>query len=79
MPEHSDIGGNEEADAAARAGLLALPPRQTQPSHTTLAYQRWLMYQLRQSLVDEWWSTAYPTRYLDLDLEIRRKKPPELV
>lgn len=78
VPGHSNIGGNEEADAAARAGLLALPPRQTQPSHTTLAYQRRLMYQLRQSLVDEWWSTACPTRYRDLDLEMRRKKPSEL-
>ena len=77
MPGHSNIGGNE-ADIAARAGLQVLPPRQTQPSHTTLAYQRRLMYQLRQILVDEWWSTACPIRYRDLDLEMRREKPPEL-
>ena len=78
VPGHSNIGGNEEADTAAHAGLLTLPPRQTQPNHTTLAYQRRIMHQLRQGLVDDWWSTACPTRYQDLDLEMRRKKPPEL-
>ena len=68
VPGHSNNGGNEEADAEARAALRSLPPRQTQPGHTTLAYMRRLMHQQRQKLVDEWWSTACPARYRDLDL-----------
>ena len=78
VPGHSKIGGNEEADVAARAALQSLPPRQTQPGHITLAYLHRLMHQRRQNLVDEWWSTVCPARYRDLDLEMRRRKPPEL-
>lgn len=39
---------------------------------------RRLMHQWRQDLVDEWWSAACPARYSDLDLQTRRRKPPEL-
>ena len=78
MPGHSKISGNERADKSARSALLSLPPRQTQPSYITLAYLRRLMYQRRQKLVDSWWSKAWPARYSDLDLQMRRKKPPGL-
>ncbi|KAI0991345.1 hypothetical protein K3495_g16842, partial [Podosphaera aphanis] len=78
VPGHSKISGNEEADAEARAALQKLPPRHTQPGHITLAYFRRLMHQRRQSLIDDWWSSVYPARYRDLDLQMRRRKPPEL-
>lgn len=82
MPGHCKIRGIEEADvdadAEARAALLLLPIRETSPSHITLAYLRRLMHQRRQKLIDEWWSTASPLRYRELDLQMRHKKPPEL-
>lgn len=78
VPGHSKIAGNEEADTEARAALRLLPERQIKPWYTSLAYLRRLMQQRRQVLIDEWWSTALPTRYRDLDLQMRRRKPPEL-
>lgn len=78
MPGHSHIPGNEEADIEARAALHLLPPRQMQPFNISMAYLRRLSHQRRQDLVDQWWSTACPPRYLDLDLQMRRRKPPEL-
>lgn len=36
------------------------------------------MFQYRQNLVNEWWSKVCPARYRDLDLQMRRRKPPEL-
>ena len=36
------------------------------------------MHHRRQQLVDEWWAKACPARYRDLDLLMRRRKPPEL-
>ena len=36
------------------------------------------MQQRRQVLLDEWCSTALPTRYRDLNLQMRRREPPEL-
>lgn len=78
VPGHSNIIGNEEADAAARAALQFLPHRQVQPANITLAYQRRLMHQRQQELLDEWWSMACPARYRNLDLLMRRRKPPEL-
>lgn len=37
------------------------------------------MHRRRQELIDEWWFKACPARHRDLDLEMRRQKPPELV
>lgn len=78
VPGHSSIAGNEEADAEARSALNRLPSRVCQPRNITLAYLRRLMQQRRQQSVDEWWSKACPARYRDLDLLMRRRKPPEL-
>lgn len=36
------------------------------------------MFQRRQNLVNEWWSSVCPDRYRDLDLQMCRRKPPEL-
>ena len=78
LPGYSGIPGNEEADGEARSTLNKLPPRQLKPTDITLAYLRRLMYQRRQELVDDWWSKFCPARYRDLDLQMRRRKPPEL-
>ncbi|KAI0996060.1 hypothetical protein K3495_g12121 [Podosphaera aphanis] len=78
VPGHSKISGNEEADAEARAALRDLSERQTQPNYITLAYLRRLMQLHRQQLVEKWWSEVCPPRYQDLDLKMRRRKPPEL-
>ncbi|KAI1005063.1 hypothetical protein K3495_g3155 [Podosphaera aphanis] len=75
---HSNIGGNEEADAEARIALRDLPERNTRPHFISLSYLWRLMQQRRQELVDKWWSEVCPARYQDLDLKMRRKKSPEL-
>lgn len=44
----------------------------------TLAYKRLLIHGRKQNLVDEWEAKTHPARYRDLDLQMRRRKPPEL-
>lgn len=78
MPGHSNIRGNETADASARAGLSQLPQPDTVPRVITTAYLRRLMNQKRQELLDNWWNKACPFRYKDLELQMRLRKPPEL-
>ena len=78
VPGHSKIRGNVEADGEARSALRTLPPRETTPKVITLAYSRRLMHQRQQEKLDEWWSKVCPPRYKDLDLQMRRRKPPEL-
>lgn len=75
---HSGIRGNVEADKEARAALRDLPRRNTQSGYITLAYLRRLMQQRFQDLIQKWWFDACPARYQDLDLKMRRRKPPEL-
>ncbi|KAI1005176.1 hypothetical protein K3495_g3041 [Podosphaera aphanis] len=77
VPGHSKIRGNEEADLKARAALQLLLIGDTSPEHMNLAYIRRLMHYHQQPLLNEWWLTACP-RYQDLDLQMRRRKPPEL-
>lgn len=78
VPGHSNVRGNEEADAEARIALRDLPERNSQPTYITLSFLRRLMQQRRQELVEKWWSDVCPPRYQDLDLKMRRRKPPEL-
>ncbi|KAI1005862.1 hypothetical protein K3495_g2359 [Podosphaera aphanis] len=78
VPGHSGIQGNVEADSIARSALRGLPNLETQPGQLTLAYLRRLMNQRRQALLDDWWEEACPPRYRELDLLMRRRKPPEL-
>lgn len=78
MPGHSKISGNEEDDKAARSALQNLFPRQTQSGYITQAYLRRLMYQHGQMSEDECWSKVCPAQYRDIDLQMRRKKPPKL-
>ncbi|KAI0996073.1 hypothetical protein K3495_g12108 [Podosphaera aphanis] len=78
VPGHSGIQGNEEADAAARAALRGLLDRDVEPETITLAYLHHLMIQKRQALLDIFWDKSCPPRYRELDLQMRRRKPPEL-
>ncbi|POS87059.1 hypothetical protein EPUL_001776 [Erysiphe pulchra] len=66
VPGHSHISGNEEADTEARTAPHLLPPRLTQSFKISMAY------------LHQWWAKACPLRYLDVDLQMRRRKPPEL-
>lgn len=75
---HSGIVGNEEADAAARAALRGLPDQNSQPETITLAYLHRLMNQRRQDLLNSFWDEYCPQRYRELELQMRRRKPPEL-
>lgn len=78
IPGHSEIRGNDEADAEARAGLRQLPQRNVSPESISHAFLRRLVNQRRQSLLDAWWDKACPARYRALNLQMRRRKPPEL-
>ena len=78
VPGHSGIQGNVEADSIARSALRGLPNLEIKPGLLTLAYLRRLMNQRQQALLDNWWEEACPSRYRELDLLMRRRKPPEL-
>lgn len=78
VPGHSKINENEEADAVARVTLQSLPHNNINPEYISLVYLRRLMHNRSQESVDNWWSNARPSRYQDLDLLMRRRKPPEL-
>ncbi|KAI1008046.1 hypothetical protein K3495_g197 [Podosphaera aphanis] len=78
VPGHSGIPRNEEADAAAPAALRGLPDRDTEPETITLDYLHHLMNQKRQALLDIFWDESCPPRYRELDLQMWRRKPPEL-
>ena len=78
VPGHAGIQGNEEADAMAREALRELPSSHTQPGSSTLAHLRGVMNRRRQRLLDNWWEEACPPKYRQLNLQVRRRKPPEL-
>lgn len=78
MPVHSNIKGNEEADTETCAALQDLAVRNILPDYFTLAYLCRLMWQRRQVLVQNCWFNVCSVRYQELDLKMRRKKPPEL-
>lgn len=75
---HSGIHGNEEADAAAKSALRTLPSVETEPATTTTAILHQKLHRQRQTLLDSWWNETCPSRYRELDLLMRRRKPPEL-
>ncbi|KAI1005981.1 hypothetical protein K3495_g2239 [Podosphaera aphanis] len=78
VPGHSRTERNEDADAAARAALRGLPDRDVEPKAIILAYFHCLLNQKRQALLDIFWDESCPPRYRKLDLQMRRRKPPEL-
>ena len=66
VPIHSQIRGNEEADAAARAALTQIPNRQIEPKSISQAFLHRLMQHRRQIIVDQWWARENSERYNDL-------------
>ncbi|KAI1007899.1 hypothetical protein K3495_g330 [Podosphaera aphanis] len=78
VPGHSGIRENEEADTAARGALRNLPDRDTPPESCTTANLYRLMNRRRQALLDKFWEESCPPWYRELDLLMRRRKPPEL-
>lgn len=78
VPGHSILRANEEADLEAQTAREMSLRRDTEPNLITLAYLRCPMEHLRQDLVEKWWFDNFPAQYQDLDLEMQRRKPPEL-
>lgn len=75
-PGHTNIAGNEEADALAKAGCSQPAPADALP---TLAYLRKLARKQPRDAFEAWWSTAAPERYRPLKLKATMRCPKELV
>lgn len=65
---HSKIKGNAGADAEARTQLHMLPAFEESPGCTTLGYNRRLMHERQQILLNDWRSEVCHARDRDLDL-----------
>ncbi len=87
IPGHSGIEGNEKADKIAKAALKDLPDDATNATHST-EVNRSLKYtfaslnrfarERADDLVSSWWQENRPRDYMELDLKMTRKRPPEL-
>lgn len=82
IPGHEEIPGNEIADLLAREELRRYNSEGVtvgEPSRlTTIAATQHKARSLASQLTVDWWSSACPQRYLELELKMRRKQPPEL-
>ncbi|KAI0997741.1 hypothetical protein K3495_g10448 [Podosphaera aphanis] len=87
IPGHSGIVGNEKVDKMAKAALKDLPDDATNATHST-EVNRSLKYtfaslnrfarERADDLVSSWWQKNRPRDYMELDLKMTRKRPPEL-
>ncbi len=76
VPGHTNIPGNEEADALAK-GACSLPePADACP---TLAHIRRTAKRLPKDEFRSWWNTAAPDRYKALNLDCTANCPKELL
>ncbi|KID76034.1 Ribonuclease H-like protein [Metarhizium guizhouense ARSEF 977] len=63
IPGHTNIAGNEQADALAKAGCSRPAPPDALP---TLAHLRRVARKQPREAFDAWWTTAAPERYKPL-------------
>ncbi|KAI1000540.1 hypothetical protein K3495_g7656 [Podosphaera aphanis] len=78
IPGYQGIPGNEAADRLAKEALQAdILPMETLGLMTLASIKCETRIRTRQ-LSTDWWTTARPNRYAELELQMRRKKPPEL-
>ncbi|KAI0998080.1 hypothetical protein K3495_g10112 [Podosphaera aphanis] len=77
VPGHQGIRGNEAADQLAKAALEADSAPATNSGLVTLASIKRMARDSSDQLTTEWWTSARTTRYAELELRMKRKKPPE--
>jgi hypothetical protein len=75
IPGHTNIAGNEQADALAKAGCSRPAPPDALP---TLAHLRRVARKQPREAFDAWWTTAAPERYKPLKLKASTRCAPEL-
>ncbi|KAI1003927.1 hypothetical protein K3495_g4283 [Podosphaera aphanis] len=78
VPGHQGTRGNEAADQLAKAALEADTTPTTNSGLVTLASIKRMARDSSDQLTMEWWTSARTTRYAELELRMRQKKPPEL-
>ena len=75
VPGHTNIPGNEQADALAKAGTSQPEPVDALP---TLAYLRKVARRRPKDAFKAWWEVSAPKQYRDLRLDATTGCPPEL-
>ncbi|KAJ6436970.1 Protein phosphatase 1 regulatory subunit 3A [Purpureocillium lavendulum] len=75
IPGHTNIPGNEQADALAKAGTSQPEPVDALP---TLAYLRKVARRRPKDAFKAWWEASAPQQYRVLDLDATTGCPPEL-
>ncbi|KAJ6437646.1 reverse transcriptase [Purpureocillium lavendulum] len=75
IPVHTNIPGNEQADALAKAGTSQPEPADTLP---TLAYLRKVARRRPKDAFTAWWEASAPEQYRVLHLDATTGCPPEL-
>ena len=87
IPGHSGILGNERADKLAKTALRDLPDERTNTTLSTEAHRRIrftfvslnrFLRERGDELVASWWQKHAHRYYVDLNLKMTRKRPPEL-
>ncbi|EXU95102.1 reverse transcriptase domain protein [Metarhizium robertsii] len=75
IPGHTNIAGNEQADALAKAGCSRPAPPDALP---TLVHLRRVARKQPREAFDAWWTTAAPERYKPLKLKASTRCAPDL-
>ena len=75
IPGHTNIAGNEQADALAKAATSLPEPADALP---TLAHLRRIARQQSRDAFEAWWDASAPDQYKPLHLKPTTGCPPEL-
>ena len=88
IPRHSGINGNEKADMLAKRALATNTRNRNSATSEHVCSEHQNIFTLAalkrqvtigtQKLAEEWWLKNRTDRYEELDLLMRRKRPPEL-